>query len=140
MCRDWINVLDTKAAAWGVPQARVTELNTVAAAAETAFTTAQNEATRTPVATAACRSTFEAMVSFMRDTKNRYFFTPPLVDPTDYISLSLKPKDATSTPSEPPTAQVAVETYLGTPRVRDQDGIPYRQPQRPRQQGIPGMV
>ena len=107
-CKDWLSVLTTggKAAAWGVPQSRITELTAAAASAETALATAQTETTRTPVATADCRAVFHAMVELMRDTKRRYFLTPPLVDPTDYISLGLKPRDTVHTVSGTPTAQV----------------------------------
>ena len=114
MCRDWQSVLSAggKAAAWNVPAARLTELENAADAAESALSTAQNETTRTPVATAACRTAFAAMIEIMRDTKNRYFLSPPLIDPTDYISLSLKSRDRTPTPSGTPTAQVTIETYL----------------------------
>ena len=100
LCRDWLSVLAAggKAAAWSIPQARVTELDGAAVAADTALSAARTE-TRTPVATAACKTAFQAI-------KNRYFLTPPLIDPTDYISLGLKPKDRTHTPSGTPTAQV----------------------------------
>jgi hypothetical protein len=47
----------------------------------------------------------------MRDFKRRYFLSPPLID-SDYVSLGLKPRDTTSTPSGHPTAQVTIETYL----------------------------
>jgi hypothetical protein len=90
----------------------MTELEAAATAAETALATAQTETTRTPVATAACRTAFHEMTGLMRDTKNRYFLTPPLIDPTDYVSLGLKPHDRTHTLSGTPTAQVTIETYL----------------------------
>jgi hypothetical protein len=111
MARDWQNVAGTKAAAWGIPAAAVTELGALITAADTALTTAQNETTRTPVATAQCRAAFEALTARMRDTKKRYFLTPPLANP-DYVSLGLKVPDSTPTPSGTPTAQVTVETYL----------------------------
>jgi hypothetical protein len=113
-CRDWLSVLTagSKAAAWSVPQSRVTELESDATAAETALATARTETTRTPVATAACRTAFHAMTELMRDTKHRYFLTPPLIDPTDYVSLGLKPHDKTHTTTGTPTAQVMIETYL----------------------------
>ena len=114
LCRDWLSVLTTgsKAAAWGVPQSRVTELESAATTAETALATAETETTRTPVATAACRAAFHTMIELMRDTKKRYYLTPPLVDPTDYVSLGLKPRDAIHTLSGTPTAQASIETYL----------------------------
>ena len=114
LCRDWLSVLTTggKAAAWGLPQSRITELTAAATTAETALATALTETTRTPVATADCRAAFHTMIELMRDTKRRYFLTPPLVDPTDYVSLGLKPHDPTHTMSGIPTAQVTIETYL----------------------------
>jgi hypothetical protein len=111
MARDWQSVAGTKTAAWGIPAAVLTELGTLITAANTALTTAQNETTRTPVATAQCKAAFEALTAKMRDMKKRYFLTPPLQD-ADYVSLGLKVPDSTLTPSGVPTAQVTVETYL----------------------------
>jgi hypothetical protein len=79
--------------------------------ANTALTTAQNETTRTPVATAQCKAAFDALITKMRDMKKRYFLTPPLQN-ADYVSLGLKIPDTTPTPSGVPSAQVTVETYL----------------------------
>jgi hypothetical protein len=111
MARDWQSVAGTKTAAWGIPAAVLTELGTLITAANTALTTARNETTRTPVATAQCKAAFEALTAKMRDMKKRYFLTPPLQD-TDYVSLGLKVPDSTPTPSGAPTAQVTVETFL----------------------------
>jgi hypothetical protein len=114
MGRDWITLLGAtggKAAAWGVPAAALTDLGSAWAAAQAALDTARNETTRTPVATAQCKTAFEALTEKMRDMKRRYFLTPPLVD-ADYVSLGLKPHDTTPTPSGVPTAQTTIETYL----------------------------
>jgi hypothetical protein len=111
MAWDWVSVAGGKAAAWGIPANVITALDGLAKAARDALTTAQNETTRTPVATAKCREAFDALVAKMRDIKKRYFLSPPLVD-SDYIALGLKPRDSTYTPSPAPTAQVTVETYL----------------------------
>ncbi|MDR1949774.1 MAG: hypothetical protein LBQ38_10310 [Spirochaetaceae bacterium] len=111
MARDWQGVAGTKTAAWGIPAAVVTELGGLIQAADTTLTTARNETTRTPVATAQCKTAFEALITKMRDMKKRYFLTPPLQD-VDYVSLGLKVRDSTPTPSGTPTAQVTVETYL----------------------------
>jgi hypothetical protein len=111
MCRDWLDVLATKAAVWGVPDATVTELTALEGAADTALTTAQNETTRTPVANAQCKTAFEALTAKMRDTKKRWFLSPPLQDP-DFVSLGLKIPDTTPTQSGSPSDQVTVETYL----------------------------
>jgi hypothetical protein len=113
MCRDWIEVLTTgnKAFAWGVPASRVTSLETAADNAAAALALAMNEMTRTPVVNAQCTASFFAMTGEMRDTKQRYFLTPPLTD-ADYISLGLKPHDRTPTHSGKPMAQVMIETFL----------------------------
>ena len=86
-------------------------LDTLFQTAESALATAQNETTRTPVATAQCRAAFEALTEKMRDIKRRYFLEPPLTD-ADIISLGLKPHDAIHTMSGTPTAQVSIETFL----------------------------
>jgi hypothetical protein len=111
MAKDWQTVASPKAALWGVPQSALSQLDLLTKAAEAALGTAQNEATRTPVATAQCREAFDALVSAMRDFKRRYFLSPPLAD-SDYIALGLKPRDATPTPSGTPAAQASIETYL----------------------------
>jgi hypothetical protein len=111
MARDWQSVAGTSAHLWGIPPNVLQELDTLVQAADTALTTAKNETTRTPVATAQCKEAFDALTAAMRDMKRRYFLTPPLVD-SDYISLGLKPHDTTPTASGIPTAQVTIETYL----------------------------
>jgi hypothetical protein len=111
MARDWQSVMGTKAAGWGIPAGVVTDLGGLLTAADAALTAAQNETTRTPVATAQCREAFDALTGTMRDIKKRYFLTPPLTE-ADYISLGLRPHDSTPTASGAPTAQVTVETFL----------------------------
>ena len=111
MAKDWLQVAGTRAAAWSIPAAVVTGLGGLTQAAESALDTAQNETTRTPVATAQCRAAFETLTATMRDIKRRYFLEPPLTD-ADLISLGLKPRDTVHTISGTPTAQVTVETYL----------------------------
>jgi hypothetical protein len=111
MAQDWITVVSAKTAAWSIPQPAINDLDTLAGHAAAALTAAQNETTRTPVATAQCKEAFDALAAKMRDFKRRYFLTPPLAGP-DYISLGLKPRDTTPTQSGTPTAQVTIETYL----------------------------
>jgi hypothetical protein len=111
MAWDWISVAGGKAAAWEIPARVITELDELAKASRDALAEAQNETTRTPVATAKCREAFDTMTAKMRDIKRRYFLSPPLRD-ADYVSLGLKIPDDTPTPSGAPTAQVTVETYL----------------------------
>jgi hypothetical protein len=52
MARDWQSVAGTNAGAWGIPPTVLQELDTLIQTADTALTTAKNETTRTPVATA----------------------------------------------------------------------------------------
>jgi hypothetical protein len=112
MANTWLFVIgNSNPPPWGVPQTDVADLGNLTGEATTALTTAQNETTRTPVATAQCKAAFEALVAKMRDIKKRYFYVPPLTE-ADIISLGLKPKDTTPTASGTPTAQVTVETYL----------------------------
>jgi hypothetical protein len=111
MARKWIGTLATKGTAWGVSDAEKAELAALTQAADTALTKAKDESTRTPVATAQCKTAFDALVAFMRDMKKRRFLTPPLV-PADYVSLGLKSPDDTKTPTGKPTDQVMVETFL----------------------------
>jgi hypothetical protein len=111
MARDWQSAAASQKAAWGVPDVILANLHVFTNDAETALAAAQNESTRTPVATARCKEAFDALTAFMRDMKRRYFLTPPLLD-SDYVSLGLKPHDSTPTVSGAPTAQAAVETYL----------------------------
>jgi hypothetical protein len=111
MADDWISVCTVKYTTWNIPSPALTELTTLRDTARTALETAKNETTRTPVTTAQCKEAFDALITFARDFKRRYFLSPPLLD-SDYISLGLKPHDPTPTPSGVPTAQVTVETYL----------------------------
>jgi hypothetical protein len=111
MAGDWIAVCTTKQTGWNIPGPALTELTALKGTAAAALETAKNEPTRTPVATAQCKVAFDALISFMRDFKRRYFLSPPLLD-SDYISLGLKPHDPIPTPSVPPTVQVTIETYL----------------------------
>jgi hypothetical protein len=111
MAKDWKNYAGPKAAEWGIPNSVITELSALIVAAGDALAIAKNEASRTSVANAQCRAAFEALTAFMRDMKRRYFLIPPLTE-ADIIALGLKPHDTTPTHSGPPTAHVAVETYL----------------------------
>jgi hypothetical protein len=111
MAKDWKAVMTANAAAWNIPAAVLTEFDALIQAAETALSAAQNETTRTPVATAQCKAAFEALTDKARDIKRRYFLEPPLDDPA-LVSLRLKPRDSTPTPSGTPTAQATIETYL----------------------------
>ena len=107
----WISVCTPRSADWNIPDGALARLVTLREAAGAALRTARNETTRTPVANARCRETFEALIAFMRDFKRRYFLSPPLIDP-DYVSLGLRLHDPAHAPYGAPTAHVKVETYL----------------------------
>ena len=113
MANNWLSILQTgtTAADWSVPAAAITELAALAGEAETTLKTAQNEETRTPVASARCKTAFDALAAKMRDIKKRWFHVPPLAD-ADIIGLGLKLHDNIPTASGTPTAQVTIETYL----------------------------
>jgi hypothetical protein len=111
MAKDWKAVMNANTGAWGIPAEVLTAFDGLIQTAETALAAAQNETTRTPVATAQCKAAFDALAATMRGIKRRYFLSPPLDDP-EYISLGLKPHDTTPTQSGTPTAQVMIETYL----------------------------
>jgi len=131
MAKKWINVLRspnpdagpgqgaavTMGDKWGVLQAVVEELEELVNKADTAFTTATSEETRTPVANARCKTAFDDLVAKMRDIKDRHFKQPPMED-ADFISLGLKPKDTTKTIVPVPTGQAEADiTHPGTDLV-----------------------
>jgi hypothetical protein len=157
MAKNWGLILPVKAAAWGIPDRALTEL---ADAAEAALTTAKNETTRTPVATAACKTAFKALKEAMRDLKKRYFFVPPLTE-ADLIGLGLKLPDPVHTPSGDPKAHAAAEIFLagrhelgirivyvdGDPEDKANKGFrvwykalaPGKRPRKPRSLASPGL-
>jgi hypothetical protein len=88
MARQWVSVAGGHAGVWDIPAAPLTEFGSLITAAESALKFAKNENSRTPVATAWCKKTFDALSVFMRDFKRRYFLSPPLTD-ADFVSLGL---------------------------------------------------
>jgi hypothetical protein len=107
----WNTALQNHAAAWNIPPSVPMEFSPLVDAAAAALSAAKDEATRTPVATAQCRTAFEALTAALRDIKKRYIYVPPLTE-ADIVSLGLKLRDTTPTASGTPTAQVTVENYL----------------------------
>ena len=119
MCRVWIAVMTEEVrTAWGIPAARFTELNALFAAAQAALQTATTETTRTPVATAACKTAFKVMEAKMRFFKNHYFLVPPLTD-ADLVSLGLKPPAGASSPIPAPDAEATGDIGYPDPHVID---------------------
>jgi hypothetical protein len=111
MAKDRLSIMTANAAVWGIPQTAATDFGGILEAAETALDTAENETTRTPATTARCKAAFDDLTTHMRDTKRRYFLSPPLAE-ADFVSLGLKPHDPHPAPLGPPTAQATVETFL----------------------------
>jgi hypothetical protein len=111
MAKNWLALTAANSAAWKIPAEVSTDLPLLISKAETALNDCKNAETRTPVATAKCKTAFENLEAFMRDMKKRYFYEPPLTD-ADIIALGLRLPDHTHTPAGAPTAQVTAETFL----------------------------
>ena len=111
MAKEWLVILTANSVAWDIPTAVQTTFSPLVSAAESALALVKNESSRTSVASAHCKTAFDAMTDKMRDIKKRYFYVPPLTD-ANMVSLGLKIPDHTPTPSGKPTAQVTLETYL----------------------------
>ncbi|MDR0720068.1 MAG: hypothetical protein LBF78_10570 [Treponema sp.] len=107
MAKVWLTVLQTQAAAWGVPEAETAALLSLTTAADNILMLAKGSG-RTPVITAQCRDTFAALTEKMRFIKNRYFLTPPLTH-ADYAALLLNQPDTTYSPRGTPRAQMTAE-------------------------------
>ena len=72
MANEWKTVMNQYKTTWSVPDTLITGLGALIQTAEDALTTATQEETRTPVATARCKEAFDALIEKMRDTKRRY--------------------------------------------------------------------
>jgi hypothetical protein len=95
MGKNWVTILTAHAAAWNIPGTVLPGLQTLVTSAETALATAQNEDTRTPVATAQCREAFSRLEDHMRDIKKGISMYRPL----PMLTLSA----SASSPGTPPT-------------------------------------
>ena len=111
MAKNWGQIMGSSAALWNIPPATVQQLTALTGEAESALAEAQNETTRTPVATARCKEAFMTLETRMRDLKKRFLYVPPLAE-SDLVSLGLKIPDTHHTPTGTPAAQVTIETYL----------------------------
>ena len=110
MAMKWNNVLVVKGAAWNVPEAKCTELNTLTLTAQAAFNEAMTK-DRTTVLTAKVNAAFKALSDAMRDIKKRYYYIPPLTE-IDMASLDLTPPDTIPTPVSDPAGQVTAAVML----------------------------
>jgi hypothetical protein len=118
MCRNWLNYMTAeRRAAWGVPQERFTELQTLFGAAETLLQKALDEAERTHVITVECQAAFTALCAKMRFFRDRYFKMPPLTE-GDWAALGFQMKDPRPTPIPPPDGVPAASlSYPGGPHA-----------------------
>jgi hypothetical protein len=66
---------------------------------------------RTKGDTTACNEVFKGLTAFMRDTKKRYFFVPPLTE-KNITDLGLNLPDTTPTPIADPKGQAAAVVQL----------------------------
>ena len=98
----WVNILALKAALWGIESTVAAHLRDLFVAARDAFDAA-GPTERTSALTARVNAAFDALEAYMRDIKDRYFKTPPLLD-EDFIALGLKPKDDVMTVVPRPTS------------------------------------
>jgi hypothetical protein len=111
MARNWIGIMTPETrTAWGIPEARFTELENIYDSAEELLQKAMS-GERTAVITEQCKEAFDALTAKMRFFKAHYFLLPPLTN-ADLVNLGFTIHDPHPTPSGPPTAEVTVETYL----------------------------
>jgi len=107
MAKNWLNILETKAPAWGIPPATVENLDNLTAAAAAALGLAVTAA-RNAVINQQVRTAFGALTDCMRDIKRRCFFIPPLTE-ADWVSLGLRLHDTAPTHTGLPTTVVIAE-------------------------------
>jgi hypothetical protein len=102
MAKTWIAEINSRGQGWGIPAADIAELGTAYADAQAALAKAMT-GERSPVITAECERTFNALKAKMRYIKERYFLSPPLVE-DDYAALLLHSRDRNPTPVARPNA------------------------------------
>jgi hypothetical protein len=93
----------TGAAAWSIPPATVTALQTLKTQWETAYAIAENPATRTKLAVKAKQDARTAYETALRSLVKSYLAYNPLVSDTDRESLEIPVHKTTRTPVPPPT-------------------------------------
>ncbi|MDR0611170.1 MAG: hypothetical protein LBG58_13755, partial [Planctomycetaceae bacterium] len=107
MAKDWLNILSATPTPWGIPSNEVSELRTLTDSADELWKMTLSS-DRTTIITAECKTAFNKLAVKMRAIKNHYFLSPPLSN-VDLISLKLKPKDYSRTPSPPPANQAEAD-------------------------------
>jgi hypothetical protein len=112
----WLAVFQTKAPAWNIPPANVTDLTTALAAAREILAVVKS-GERTAAGVVRCNEAFREMETEARFIKRHYLLLPPLTPP-DLADLLLPQPDGTYTPVPPPAGQPVLSvTYPGGPHL-----------------------
>jgi hypothetical protein len=116
MVDTWLQVFQTKAAAWNIPPANVTSLTTADTNAKTILAVVES-GERTAASVVECNEAFKEMETEARFIKKHFLLIPPLTL-ADLPTLLLPLPDDTHSPVPPPTGQPALTiTYPGGPHV-----------------------
>jgi hypothetical protein len=108
MADAWSSEMGTHEVAWNLAKGVREEFDRLLADAKAKVAVLATPANRNTVTNAAARTAVDAIKKFMRDTKKRYFLTPPLED-VDYTNLKLRIPDKIRTASVIPLAVAKVE-------------------------------
>jgi hypothetical protein len=112
----WLQVFQTKAAAWNIPTANVTDLTAALAAAKEKLAVVKS-GERTAASVVECNEVFKELEAEARFIKKHYLLVPPLTL-ADLATLLLPQPDSAHTPVPPPTGQPSVSiTYPGGPHL-----------------------
>jgi hypothetical protein len=116
MVETWLQVFQTKATAWNIPPASVTDLTAALAAAKEILAVVKS-GERTAASVVECNEAFKEMEMEARFIKRHFLLLPPLML-ADLPTLLLPLPDDTHTPVPPPTGQpVLTITYPGGPHL-----------------------
>jgi hypothetical protein len=112
----WIDVFGTKATAWGIPPAMVTELTSNLGAAKSVLAFVES-GERTTASVVHCNEIFKDLEAQARYIKKHWLMVPPLTL-ADLALLLLPQPDSVYTPVGKPTGQPSVTlTYPGGPHL-----------------------
>jgi hypothetical protein len=139
----WLNVLtaylQTKSSVWGVPQAAVTELSTLALAYADALTVTENPATRTKVTVQAKNTARKAVKDSVRNVLKAYVTYNPLVSDADRDAMGLPIHKTTRTHVPVPTSTPEAKVVLPSPGVVEIDFIDSVSGHKAKPDGVHGV-
>jgi hypothetical protein len=116
MVETWLSVFQTKAQAWGIPSANVTDLTAALAAARDILAVVKG-GERTASSVVQCNEAFREMEVEARFIKKHFLLIPPLTL-ADLPALLLPLPDGTYTSVPPPSGQPSLTiTYPGGPHL-----------------------